>query len=216
MGIFDKLRNELVDIIEWVDDRIGTARLAFSPLSERDQERGPIDRPSRAEGDLRLSRPDRRRLRTRALHPQDRQPADLEHASGLEVRLQQPVQLGSLFRLDAADHRSQVGHAQSRSCSATPISAPCESVPSARTRSRPSSPRLCLKELVGTDGEFDADEVTELLRSIIVTAFGDLRRQLEDRRARPGGPLSRYVRAAPQDGRASGSTTNMVSTCRSC
>ncbi|MFQ5732398.1 MAG: SPFH domain-containing protein, partial [Planctomycetaceae bacterium] len=34
--------------------------------------------------------------------------------------------------------------------------------------------RALLKELVGTDSEFETDEVTELLRSIINTAFADL------------------------------------------
>jgi membrane protease subunit (stomatin/prohibitin family) len=35
-------------------------------------------------------------------------------------------------------------------------------------------PKALLKELVGTDAEFDADEIGELLRSIVVTAFADL------------------------------------------
>jgi len=34
--------------------------------------------------------------------------------------------------------------------------------------------KALLKELVGTDGEFEADEITELLRSIIATAFSDM------------------------------------------
>jgi len=35
-------------------------------------------------------------------------------------------------------------------------------------------PKALLTELVGTDGEFEADEVTELLRSMISTTFADL------------------------------------------
>ncbi len=34
MGLLDKLRNELVDIIEWVDDSNSTSGLAVSPLSQ--------------------------------------------------------------------------------------------------------------------------------------------------------------------------------------
>ena len=48
------------------------------------------------------------------------------------------------------------------------------SAPSVRTPSKAVDPKALLKELVGTDAEFDADEITELLRSIIVTAFADL------------------------------------------
>ena len=39
---------------------------------------------------------------------------------------------------------------------------------------RAVEPRILLKELVGTDGSFQADEVGELLRSIIVEAFTDM------------------------------------------
>lgn len=39
---------------------------------------------------------------------------------------------------------------------------------------RAMDPKILLRELVGTDGSFQADEVGELLRSIIVEAFTDL------------------------------------------
>jgi membrane protease subunit (stomatin/prohibitin family) len=35
-------------------------------------------------------------------------------------------------------------------------------------------PRILLKELVGTDGEYETDEINELLRSIINSAFADM------------------------------------------
>jgi membrane protease subunit (stomatin/prohibitin family) len=35
-------------------------------------------------------------------------------------------------------------------------------------------PKIILKELVGTDGVFEADEVSELLRSIILSSFADM------------------------------------------
>jgi membrane protease subunit (stomatin/prohibitin family) len=37
-----------------------------------------------------------------------------------------------------------------------------------------SDPRVLLKELVGTDSQFEADEISELLRSMISTAFADV------------------------------------------
>ena len=40
-------------------------------------------------------------------------------------------------------------------------------------------PKALLKEIVGTDGEFGADDITELLRSIIATSFADLLAKLQ-------------------------------------
>jgi membrane protease subunit (stomatin/prohibitin family) len=39
---------------------------------------------------------------------------------------------------------------------------------------RAADPKALLKELIGTDSSFEADEITELMRSIINTAFADL------------------------------------------
>ncbi|MFN9038814.1 MAG: SPFH domain-containing protein, partial [Planctomyces sp.] len=44
---------------------------------------------------------------------------------------------------------------------------------------RAVDPRALLKELVGTDSSFDADAVSELLRSMIVTTFSELLSQAE-------------------------------------
>ena len=46
--------------------------------------------------------------------------------------------------------------------------------PSGPTRSRPTTAQTLLEELVGTDSSFEADEIHELLRSIISTAFADV------------------------------------------
>src|SRR5690606_26514915 len=37
-----------------------------------------------------------------------------------------------------------------------------------------TEPRILLKELVGTDSEFDSNEINELMRSIITEAFTDM------------------------------------------
>ena len=39
---------------------------------------------------------------------------------------------------------------------------------------RAVDPKALLKEVVGTDGDFGADDITELVRSIIVSSFSDL------------------------------------------
>ena len=75
-----------------------------------------------------------------------------------------------------------------------------------------ADPRVLLKELVGTDGEFEADEITELLRSIISTAFADVVGEVRDRPARPGRAATR--RSPSKCGRrcSSASTTSTGST----
>src|SRR5690606_7395185 len=39
---------------------------------------------------------------------------------------------------------------------------------------RAADPKALLKELIGTDSSFEADEISELMRSIIITALADL------------------------------------------
>ena len=50
MGLFDVLRGELIDIIEWIDDSNRSAGMAFSTSSERDQKWGSVDCPTGAGG----------------------------------------------------------------------------------------------------------------------------------------------------------------------
>jgi membrane protease subunit (stomatin/prohibitin family) len=67
MGLFDKLRNELIDIIEWVDDSRRTLAWRF-PRYQNEIKNGAqlIVRP-RSDGCVRPSRRDRGCVRARAL-----------------------------------------------------------------------------------------------------------------------------------------------------
>ena len=93
MGLFDKLRNELVDIIEWVDNTNRTLVWRF-PRYQNEIKNGAqlIVRPGQ-KADLCLPRAIGRCLRARQLPTANRKPAHPEHAAGLEVRVQQPVQV---------------------------------------------------------------------------------------------------------------------------
>ena len=141
MGIIDKLKGELVDIIEWIDDSSVDARLAVPPLQQRDQERRRADRPRGPAGGVRLPGPARRQVRARALRAEDREPADPRHAAGLEARLQQPVPQRGLLHQHPPGHRPALGHAHARSPCATPTSAWSRSAPTACACVRIADPR---------------------------------------------------------------------------
>ena len=112
MGLFDKLRGELVDIIEWIDDSRHTLVWRF-PRYHNEIKNGAqlIVRPGQVavfvhRGQIADV------FEPGSYDAQDRQPADPQHARGLEVRLRQPVQGRGLLRQHAADHRPEVGHAE--------------------------------------------------------------------------------------------------------
>ena len=113
MAIFEKLRAELVDIIEWVDDSQHTLVWRF-PRYHNQIKNGAqlIVRPGQI-GRVRAPGPDRRRVRARPAPARDEQPADALDAGGLASRLRQPVQGRGLLRQHAPDHGSEVGHRQS-------------------------------------------------------------------------------------------------------
>ena len=111
MGLMDKLKGELVDIIEWIDDSRSTLAWRFPALSERDQERCRADRPRGPGGRVRLPRRDRRQVHARALRAEVGEPADPVDAAGLEARLRQPVPLRGLLHQHPPGHRHPLGHA---------------------------------------------------------------------------------------------------------
>ena len=162
MGFIDKLRAELVDIIEWVDDSRHTLVWRF-PRYHNQIKNGAqlIVRPGQVRR-VRAPGPDRRRVRARPAPARDRQPADPLHAGRLDARLRQPVQGRGLLRQHAADHRSQVGHAEPGACCATRTSAPCACARSAPTRCARSTPRRCSPSWSAPTQSFEADEITEL------------------------------------------------------
>ncbi len=59
-------------------------------------------------------------------------------------------------------------------------------------------PRRCLKNWSAPTGIVEADEVSELMRSIINSAFADMLGEQKNRRPRPGCKLPRDVRIAAE------------------
>ena len=173
MGLFDKLRGELVDIIEWVDDSRHTIVWRF-PRYHNQIKNGAqlIVRPGQSaifvyRGEMAdVFEPGHYTLETDNLpilstimgwkHGFDspfkaevyfvstRQITDLKWGTPNPIMLRDP----------------DFGPVRLRAFGSYAIKA--------------VDPRALLTELVGTDSEFESDEVTELLRSIINTSFADM------------------------------------------
>jgi membrane protease subunit (stomatin/prohibitin family) len=173
MGILDKLRAELVDIIEWVDDSRHTLVWRF-PRYHNQIKHGAqlVVRPGQSAIFVREGRvadlfgPGQYRLETRNLpvlstlagwhHGFDspfkaevyfvstRQIADLKWGTPNPVLMRDP----------------DFGPVRVRAFGTYTLKA--------------GDPRRLLEELVGADSEFAADEIHELLRAIISTAFADV------------------------------------------
>jgi membrane protease subunit (stomatin/prohibitin family) len=173
MGIFDKLRNELVDIIEWVDNTNRTLVWRF-PRYQNEIKNGAqlIVRPGQ-----------------KAVFVYRGQLADVFEPGNYELKTENLPILSTLqgwkFGFNSP-FRSEVYFVSTRQITdlkwgtPNPIVLRDPDFGPVRVRAfgtyavKAVDPKALLKELVGTDAKFDADELTELLRSIIVTAFADL------------------------------------------
>jgi membrane protease subunit (stomatin/prohibitin family) len=177
MGIFDtvrdKLRQELVDIIEWVDDSRHTLVWRF-PRYQNEIKNGAqlIVRPGQVavfvhRGQIADSfEPGHYTLTT------DNLPI-LSTLQGWKYGFNSPF-------------RSEVYFVSTRQIAdlkwgtPNPIMLRDEDFGPVRLRAfgtytlKAVDPKILLKELVGTDQEFNSDELAELLRGIIISAFADM------------------------------------------
>lgn len=173
MGLFDKLRGELVDIIEWVDDPRNVLVWRF-PRYQNEIKQGAqlIVRPGQLAifvlngkmGDV--FEPGTHTLNTQNL-------PILSTLAGWKYGFNSPF-------------KSEVYFVSTRQITdlkwgtPNPIMLRDPEFGPIRLRAfgtyalKAVDPRALLTELVGADGEVGADEVTELLRSIITSAFSDM------------------------------------------
>ncbi|MBI1313322.1 DUF4339 domain-containing protein [bacterium] len=173
MGLFDKLRGELVDIIEWVDDSQHTLVWRF-PRYHNQIKNGAqlIVRPGQMaifvhRGELAdVFEPGHYELRT------DNLPI-LSTLAGWAHGFDSPFKSEVYFVRTTQITDLKWG-------TPNPIMLRDADFGPIRLRAfgtyslKAIDPRILLKELVGTDSEFDADEITELLRSIINSSFADM------------------------------------------
>ena len=173
MGLFDKLRGELVDIIEWVDDSKHTLVWRF-PRYQNEIKNGAqlIVRPGQ-----------------KAIFVHRGEVADIFDEGHYELKTDN---LPILSTLSGWKHgfnspfRSEVYFVSTRQITdlkwgtPNPVMLRDPEFGPIRLRAfgtytlRAVDPKALLKELVGANGEYSSDELAELLRSIITTAFTDL------------------------------------------
>jgi len=164
MGLFDKLRNELVDIIEWIDDSRHTIAWRF-PRYQNEIKNGAEVLVHRGEiadmfepGNYKLTTDNipilstimgwkhgfNSPFRSEVYFVSTRQITDLKWGTPNPIMFRDP-DFGPI-RLRAFGTYSL----------------------------RAQDPKALLKELIGTDSSFEADEISELMRSILITALADL------------------------------------------
>lgn len=173
MGLLDKLRGELVDIVEWIDDTNHALVWRF-PRYHNQIKQGAklIVRPGQVavfvhQGKLAdVFTPGTWTLETGNL-------PILSTLAGWKFGFDSPIKCEVYFVRTTQVTDLKWG-------TPNPIMLRDPEFGPIRLRAfgtyalRAGDPRALLEQLVGTDGVFDADEVTELLRSLIVTTFAEM------------------------------------------
>jgi membrane protease subunit (stomatin/prohibitin family) len=173
MGLFDKLRNELIDIIEWVDDSRHTLVWRF-PRYQNEIKNGAqlIVRPGQ-----------------KAIFVHRGQIADVFEPGNYELKTDNLPLLSTLAGWKYgfnSPFRSEVYFISTKQITdlkwgtPNPVMLRDPEFGPIRIRAfgtyaiRAADPKALLTELVGTDKEFGADAVTELLRSIIISTLSEV------------------------------------------
>ncbi len=173
MGLFDKLRGELVDIIEWVDDSRHTIAWRF-PRYQNEIKNGAqlIVRPGQM-----------------AVFVHRGEIADAFEPGHYELKTDNLPILSTLQGWKYgfnSPFRAEVYFVSTRQITdmkwgtPNPIMLRDPDFGPIRLRAfgifalKAVDPKALLKELIGTDQSFEADEISELLRAIINTAFAEM------------------------------------------
>jgi len=173
MGIFNKLRNELIDIIEWIDDSRHTIAWRF-PRYQNEIKNGAqlIVRPGQVavfvlNGQIADSfEPGHYTLKT------DNLPI-LSTIAGWKYGFNSPFKAEVYFVSTRQLTDMKWG-------TPNPIMLRDADFGPVRLRAfgtyalKVVDPKALLKELIGTDSRFEADEITELVRAAIATSFAEL------------------------------------------
>jgi membrane protease subunit (stomatin/prohibitin family) len=173
MGLLDRLRGEFVDIVEWVDDSQHTLVWRF-PRYQNEIKNGAqlLVRPGQC-----------------AVFVDQGRIADVFESGQYQLTTENLPILGTLRGWKhgfESPFKCEVYFVSTRQITdlkwgtPNPIMLRDADFGPLRLRAfgtyalRAVDPKILLRELVGTDGVFEADEIGELLRSIIVEAFTDM------------------------------------------
>jgi membrane protease subunit (stomatin/prohibitin family) len=173
MGIIEKLRAELIDIVEWVDDSRHTIVWRFPRFHNQIKQGAQlIVRPGQTAIFVHRGRvadvfePGHYRLETRNLPV-------LSTLAGWKFGFDSPFKAEVYFVATRQITDLKWG-------TPNPVMMRDPDFGPIRVRAfgtytlKAADPKILLKELVGTDSAFDTDEITELLRSIVNNAFADV------------------------------------------
>ena len=178
MGLFDRLRGELIDIIEWIDDSQHTLVWRF-PRHQNEIKNGAqlIVRPGQvavfvSSGEIAdVYQPGHYELTTQNM-------PIMTTLNGWKYGFESPFKAEVYFVRTTQITDLKWG-------TPNPIMMRDPEFGPIRIRGfgtyglRTIDPKALLKEIVGTDGDFGADDVTTLLRSIIATSFADVVAKLQ-------------------------------------
>jgi len=172
-GLMDKLRAELIDIVEWVDDSRHTLVWRF-PRYHNQIKNGAqlIVRPGQSAVLVSQGRiadvfgPGQYRLETKNL-------PILSTLMGWVHGFDSPFK-AEVYFVSTRQLTDMKWGTPNPVIMRDPDFGPIRLRAFGSYTIRAMDPRLLLKELVGTDQEFEVDEVSELLRSIINMAFADV------------------------------------------
>lgn len=173
MGIFNTLRNELIDIVEWIDDSRHTLVWRF-PRYQNEIKNGArlIVRPGQV-----------------AVFVDQGKLADVFEPGSYELKTENLPLLSTLRGWKygfESPFKCEVYFVSTRSVTdlkwgtPNPVMLRDPEFGPIRLRAfgnytlRAIDAKALLRELVGTDGIFEAEEVTELLRSVIASSFADV------------------------------------------
>jgi len=173
MGIIEKLRGELVDIIEWVDDSRHTLVWRF-PRHQNQIKYGAqlVVRPGQTAIFVRQGRvadvfaPGQYRLETRNLPV-------LSTLAGWKYGFDSPFK-AEVYFVSTRQITDLKWGTPNPVIMRDPDFGPIRVRAFGTYTLRASDPATLLAELVGTDARFESEEIHELLRSIINTAFADV------------------------------------------
>lgn len=178
MGLFDKLRGELIDIIEWIDDTNHTLVWRF-PRHNNEIKNGArlIVRPGQV-----------------AVFVHNGEIADVYQPGHYELTTENMPIMSTLQGWKygfASPFKAEVYFVSTRQVTdlkwgtPNPVMLRDPEFGPIRIRAfgtytlKAVEPKALIREIVGTDGDFQTDEITELLRSMITSAFSDVLGKLQ-------------------------------------
>ncbi|MDH3211631.1 MAG: SPFH domain-containing protein [Myxococcales bacterium] len=173
MGLIEKMRAELIDIVEWIDDSRHTIVWRFPRFNNQIKHGAQlIVRPGQTAIFVHQGRvadvfePGQYRIETRNLPV-------LSTLAGWKYGFDSPFKAEVYFVATRQITDLKWG-------TPNPVMMRDPDFGPIRVRAfgtytlKAVDPKILLKELVGTDSQFEADEITELLRSIVNTTFADV------------------------------------------